>query len=130
MVPKGQKHTGSRRGSHWAPCPHGFGSQGFRCSTQPRMVLGLSRKPGRQVHLANPFGKTVHCVFGPHGDGLQGLDGSMQGTCGGVPSNSGKQKQTALSPTTRQPEFGPQGFGVHSSPSGTTTKLILQDVSC
>lgn len=55
------------------------------------MVLGLSKYPGRQVHLAKPLAKMLHWVFGPHGDGLHGLDGNVHGTCGGVPSNSGRQ---------------------------------------
>lgn len=59
------------------------------------MVLGLSRYPCRHVHLAKPLDKIVHCVLGPHGDGLQGLSGNAHGTVGGVPSYSGRQKQTA-----------------------------------
>lgn len=86
---------------------------------QPRMVLGLSRYPGRQVHFAKPLDKRLHCVLGPQGEGLQGFAGRAQGDCGGVPSYSGRQKQTAFPPTTRHPELGPHGFGEHSSPSGT-----------
>lgn len=63
-----------------------FGSQGLRASTQPRTVLGLSIYPAKQVHFENPFGKTVHCVLGPQGDGLHGLLGSVQGCLGGFPS--------------------------------------------
>lgn len=71
------------------------------------------------MHFAKPLLNIEHCVFGPHGEGSQGFLGKSQGTCGGVPSYSGKQKHTALPPTTLQPEFGPHGFGEHSSPSGT-----------
>lgn len=88
------------------------------------MVLGLSKNPGRHVHFANPLLKTVHCVLGPQGDGLQGFSGGAHGICGGVPSYSGRQKHTALLPTKRQPLLGPQGFGLHVSPSGTARKNI------
>lgn len=71
----------------------------------------------------------VHWVFGPHGDGLHGFDGREHGTCGGVPSYSGKQKQTAFVPISLQPEFGPQGFGRHSSPSGTKKKNFIKNFS-
>lgn len=83
-------------------------------------------KPGRQVHFAKPFARTVHCVFGPHGDRLHGFSGKEHGICGGVPSYSGRQKQTALFPTTRHPEFGPHGFDVHSSPSGTVNIHLIR----
>lgn len=85
------------------------------------MVLGLSRKPGRQVHFAKPLDNMAHWVLGPQGDGLQGLAGRSHGICGGLPSYSGRQKHMALPPTTLQPEFGPHGLGEHSSPSGTET---------
>lgn len=71
------------------------------------------------MHFAKPLLNTVHCVFGPQGDGLHGFNGGAHGICGGVPSYSGKQKQTALLPTKRQPLLGPHGFGVQSFPSGT-----------
>lgn len=96
MVPTGQMQTGSRNGSHCAPGPHGLGSHGFFGSTHPRIVFGLSKYPARQVHFAKPLLKVVHWVFGPHGDGLHGFCGNWHGTCGGVPSNSGRQKQTAF----------------------------------
>lgn len=63
-----------------------FGSQGLRDSTHPRTVFGLSTYPCKQVHLENPFDKTVHCVLGPHGEGLHGLFGKRQGWRGGFPS--------------------------------------------
>lgn len=58
-------------------------------------------------------------MLGPHGDGLQGFEGKVQGVCGGVPSYSGRQKQTAFLPTRRHPELGPHGLGLQLSPSGT-----------
>ena len=115
----GQKQAGSLFGSQRAPWPHGFGSQGLRFSMQPLMVLGLSRKPGRQVHLANPLLRIAHWVLGPHGDGSQGLEGKLQSLVGGFPSYSGRQKQSGELFTTRHPEFGPHGFGSQMSPSGT-----------
>ena len=82
------------------------------------MVLGFPRYPSKQVHLWNPF--TIwHSVFGPQGDGSQGLTGDLQGTCGGLPIKLGKQKHVVDPATTLQPEFGPQGLGSHTSPSGT-----------
>lgn len=113
-----------------APAPQGLGSHGFLASMQPLIVLGLSKNPGRQVHFAKPLERIAHCVLGPHGDGSHGFVGRAQGICGGVPSNSGRQKHTALPPTTRHPEFGPQGLGEHSSPSGTEKEryyfMVLQ----
>lgn len=91
----GQKHDGCLFGSHTAPCPQGFGSHGFFFSTHPRIVFGLSIYPGKQVHLANPLSNNVHWVFGPQGEGVQGLDGKRQGVMGGSPSYSDKQKHTA-----------------------------------
>lgn len=86
------------------------------------MVLGLSMYPLRHVHLAKPLFSIVHCVLGPQGDGSHGLCGSLQGTSGGFPSYSGKQKQAACPLILRHPVFGPQGFGEHSSPSGTVER--------
>lgn len=94
-----------------APTPHGNGSHGFFGSTQPRIVFGLSMKPGKHVHLAIPLGRRVHCVLGPHDEIEQASFGGKHGTLGGVPSYSGKQKQTGVSLTTRQPLFAPQTFG-------------------
>lgn len=118
----GQKQAGSLFASHRAPCPQGLGSQGLCFFTQPLMVLGLSRKPGRHVHLANPLLRMAHCVLGPQGDGSQGLDGRRHGFDGGLPSYSGRQKQSGEPLTIRQPEFGPHGFGSHLSPSGTENR--------
>jgi len=56
------------------------------------------------VHLENPLSNNVHCVLGPHGDGVQGLVGRRQGVIGGSPSYSDKQKQTAEPCTTLHPE--------------------------
>ena len=72
----GQKQIGCLEESQIAPNPHGFGSQILTGSTQPRIVLGLSIYPDKQVHFENPLLKTAHCVLGPHGDGLQGCVGS------------------------------------------------------
>lgn len=67
-------------------------------------------------------------MLGPQGDGSQGFEGSSQGMDGGWPSYSGRQKQMGLPSTRRQPELGPQGFGEHSSPSGTDiSKKILNN---
>lgn len=85
----------------------------------PLIVLGLSKYPGKHVHLANPFDKILHCVLGPHGEGSQGFSGNRHGLPGGLPSYSGKQKQRLTPFTTLQPELGPHVFGLHSSPSGT-----------
>lgn len=74
-------------------------------------MFGLSIKPGKHVHLAIPSAKRVHCVFGPHDDIEQASFGGWHGTVGGFPSNSGKQKQTGVSLTTRHPLFSPQTFG-------------------
>lgn len=120
----GQKQAGSLFGSQRAPRPQGLGSHGLRLFTQPLMVLGLSRKPGRQVHLANPLLKMAHWVLGPQGDGSQGLVGRAHGRLGGLPSNSGRQKQSGTPFTRRQPEFGPHWLGSHFSPSGTEIKYV------
>lgn len=56
----------------------------------------------------------LHSVLGPQGDGLQGLTGGRHGTLGGLPTYSGKQKQTGTLPTTLQPELGPQVLGSQS----------------
>lgn len=66
--------------------PQVFGSHGFLASIHPLTVFGLSINPGKQVHLENPFDNTAHCVFGPQGDGLHGLFGSLQCCLGGFPS--------------------------------------------
>lgn len=58
-------------------------------------------------------------MLGPQGDGSQGLDGRWHDVDGGLPSYSGRQKQSGEPFTIRQPEFGPHGFGSHLSPSGT-----------
>lgn len=63
--------------------------------------------PGKQVHFEKPLRIVAHCVFGPHGEGLQGFDGNLQGTLGGCPSYSGKQKHTGAPFTRRHPLFGP-----------------------
>lgn len=42
--------------------------------------------PERHEHFENPFDNTEHCVFGPQGDGSQGLSGSAQAVEGGLPS--------------------------------------------
>lgn len=81
--------------------------------------------PDKQVHLAIPLLRRVHCVFGPQGFGLQAFFGGRHGDVGGDPSNSGKQKQTGVSFITRQPLFGPHGFGWHSSPSGTVNRSLI-----
>jgi hypothetical protein len=60
-----------------------------------------------------------HCVLGPHGELWHGLSGRVQGTEGGSPVYSGRQKHTADPDTTRHPVYGPHGLGEHSSPSGT-----------
>lgn len=99
--------------------PHGFGSQGLLCSIQPLIVLGLSRYPAKQVHLAYPLLRMAHWVLGPQGDGSHGFSGNLQGEKGGLPSYSGRQKHTDLPLMERHPEFAPQLFGWHSSPSGT-----------
>jgi hypothetical protein len=64
----------------------------------------------------------VHWVLGPQGDGSQGLVGRVHGLDGGLPSYSGRQKQSGEPFTIRQPEFCPHGFGSHLSPSGTEIK--------
>lgn len=64
-------------------------------------------------------------MLGPQGDGSQGLDGKVHGLDGGLPSNSGRQKQSGKPFTTRQPEFGPHRFGSHLSPSGTEIKYVV-----
>lgn len=78
------------------------------------------------MHLEKPLLSTAHCVLGPHGDGSHGFEGSSQAISGGCPSYSGRQKQTGAPSTRRQPELGPQGFGVHSSPSGTVRKVAYR----
>lgn len=75
-----------------------------------------------------PLLSREHCVFGPHGDGLHGFCGGKHCVSGGLPSNSGRQKQTGVSPMTRQPVFGPHGFGVHSLPSGTRIGENIHDI--
>lgn len=64
----------------------------------------------------------MHWVLGPQGDGVQGLDGKRHGVVGGSPSYSERQKHIASPWTTLHPEYGPHGFGEHSSPSGTKKK--------
>lgn len=64
----------------------------------------------------------AHWVLGPQGEGSHGFDGRLHGLDGGFPSYSGRQKHNGEPFTTRQPEFGPQGFGAQLSPSGTETK--------
>lgn len=110
---------GDLLGSQIAPGAQGFGWHGFFFSTQPRIVFGLSRYPGKQVHLAKPLLSMAHWVLGPQGEGSQGCVGSVQALDGGLPSYSGKQKHCGASCTRRQPELAPHGFGTHSSPSGT-----------
>lgn len=121
----GQKQDGCLFGSHTALWPQGFGSQGFFFSTHPRIVFGLSMYPGKHVHFANPLSNNVHCVLGPQGDGVHGLDGKRQGVMGGSPSYSDRQKHTAEPCTTLHPEYGPHGLGEHSSPSGTKINMIF-----
>lgn len=74
-------------------------------------MLGLSIKPGTQVHLANPLLSKEHWVFGPQGEGSHGFSGNEHGSCGGWPSYSGRQKHVGDPPTIRQPLLGPQGLG-------------------
>lgn len=68
-------------------------------------------KPGKHVHLAIPFDRILHCVFGPQVETEHASFGGRHGIFGGVPSYSGKQKQTGVSLTTRHPLFAPQTFG-------------------
>lgn len=57
-------------------------------------------------------------MFGPHGDGSQGLLGGPQDFLGGFPSKPGRQKHLGLDSIILQPLLGPHEFLEHSSPSG------------
>lgn len=87
---------------------------------QPRIVFIPSMYPDKQVHFANPFDRTVHCVLGPQGEGSHGFCGIWHGTSGGLPSNSERQKHVGRLLTILHPLFGPQLFGTHSLPSSGT----------
>ena len=65
----------------------------------------------------------LQSVFGPQGDGSHGVDASWQGSWGGLPTYSGRQKQNAELAITLQPEFGPHLLFSHSSPCGTKKEI-------
>uniref|UniRef100_A0A1A9VW36 Uncharacterized protein n=1 Tax=Glossina austeni TaxID=7395 RepID=A0A1A9VW36_GLOAU len=84
---------------------------------------GVPIKASKQEHTAKLFASR-HLLFGPHGDGWQGLPGfgghphselrthsGLQ--LGGVPIKSGKQEQAGLPPIIWHFELGPQGEGTH-----------------
>ena len=83
----------------------------------PSGVRGLPNMPGKQEHSAcTAIGLTVHRVFRPHGEGLQGsvgIDGGKH-PVKGLPMYPGRHSHFSPNVVTKQSALIPQGPGTQS----------------